>query len=267
MNLLFSGVMNLNEENIRELKAYSEEKEVFQNHRIRVRGKANMTLLPDFFLVEVYNPDELDIAAVERAGTLSINAKDGAVLCSGEIEDIYIRTEGANQVYAISLSDGGSFWETKITKSVGPGVYFSATIRQILEKASMGSYLAKDERFVRPQTFCGRLADFISDIAKGVHARAFVSNNVLHVVEKGRSEIVMTIQEEDMIDEPDNATGVCIVRTEVKSWPVGAIISFRGKSYRLASQEISADNSQGKWETKLVLADEDYLDADGMDGG
>ena len=226
-----------------------------------------MTLLPDFFLVEVYNPDELDITAVERSGKLRLNTKNSAVLCSGEVEDIYIRSEGANTIYSISLSDGQSFWETKISKSVGPGVYFSATIRQIMENATMGSYLAKDVRFVRSQTFCGRQADFISDIAKGVHARAFISNNVLHVVEKGKSEIVMTINESDIIDEPSFATGICIVRTEVNSWPVGVIVSFRGKNYRLASQEINADNFRGSWETKLVLVDEDYLDKDGMDGG
>ncbi len=252
---------------LRELTAFCEGKEVFADRRIRVRGKANMTLLPDFFLVEVYNPDELDIATIERTGRLSLNTQNSAVLCSGEVEDIYIRAEGTNTIYSISLSDGQSFWETKITKSVGPGVYFSATIRQIMENATMGSYLAKDARFVRSQTFCGRLADFISDIAKGVHARAFISNNVLHVVEKGRSEIVMTVSDADVIDDPNFATGICIVRTEVKSWPVGVIISFRGKHYRLASQEINADNFRGSWETKLVLVDEDYLDEDGMDGG
>ena len=266
MSLGWSGVIRLINE-LRELTAYCEGKEVFADRRIRARGKANMTLLPDFFLVEVYNPDELDVATVERTGKLSLNTQNSAILCSGEVEDIYVRMEGANRVYAISLSDGQSFWETKVTKSVGPGVYFSATIRQILEKATMGSYLAKDARFIRSQTFCGRLADFVSDIAKGVHARAFISNNVLHVVEKGRSEIVMTVSENDIIDNPDVATGVCIVRTTVKSWPVGVIIAFRGRNYRLASQEINADNFQGTWEAKLVLVDEDYLDEDGMDGG
>ena len=87
------------------------------------------------------------------------------------------------------------------------------------------------------------------------------------MVEKGRSEIIMTINETDIIDDPSFATGICIVRTGIKSWPVGAIVSFRGKNYRLASQEINADNFRGTWETKLVLVDEDYLDEDGMDGG
>ena len=252
---------------IRELYAFCSDTQVFNECRIRVRGKANMTLLPDYFLVEVYNPSGIDISTVKNKNSLTIKTEYGVVLCSGEVEDVYTYRSGSNDVYAISISDGQTFWEKKISKSVGPGATFSTTIRQILQGATMGSYLAKDGRFVRPQTFDGRLADFVSDIAAGVHARAFISRNVLHIVEKGKAEIVVTIEEADTITVPNTATGVCVLRTDVKGWPVGVIVEYRSKKYRLASQEINADCFEGTWETTLTLVDEDYLDEDGMDGG
>lgn len=252
---------------LRPLRAYCGDKEVFEDCRIRVRGRSNMTLLPDYFLIEVYNADATDISIIQLNRKMKFQTKNMALLCSGEVEDVYIKWEGTNKIYAISISDGQTFWEKKVIKSVGPGVSFSRTIREILSGATMGSYLARDERFVRPQTFCGRLADYIADIARGVGARAFVSNNVLHVVEKGRAEVIVSIREEDVIMDPSYASGVCIVKTPVRSWPVGVLVDFRGNRYRLVSQEVNADNSQGTWETEITLVDERYIDSDGMDGG
>lgn len=252
---------------LRPLKAYCGTTEIFSDCRIRVRGRSNMTLLPDYFLVEVYNPGIEDITLLRANKKMKLQTNNMATLCVGEVEDIYSHLEGANTIYAISISDGQSFWETKASKSVGAGVYFSATIRQILMNASMGSYLAKDNRFVRPQTFNGRLADSIADIARSVHARAFISQNVLHVVEKGRSEILITIGDDDLVSDPQYATGIVIVRTIVHAWPVGMMVEFRGKRYRLATQEVNADNFQGLWQTESTLVDENFLDADGMDGG
>jgi hypothetical protein len=251
----------------RELTAYVGNTEVFKEKRVRVRGKANMTLLPDFFLVEVYNMEDEDRALLETKKELKIIAKDKAVLACGEVEDIYDKQEDMNIISVISLSDGQSFWETRIDRTVGAGACFSQTIRQIIQNVQMGSYLADDPRFPRAQTFCGRLADIISGIAKGVDARAFISDNVLHVVQKGRSEIIVKITEEDLLEEPRTASGVVILRTDVKAWPVGMLHEFREKQHRLVSQEVNADNFSGPWQTELMLADESMLDKGGMGGG
>ena len=259
------GVIPMNE--FRELTAYVGDTVVFKEKRIRVRGKANMTLLPDFFLVEVYNMDDGDLALLETKKELKIIAKDMAILACGEVEDVYVKQENMNIVSVISLSDGQSFWETRIERTVGSGASFSQTIRQIIQNVHMGSYLADDPRFPRAQTLSGRLADIISGMAKGVDARAFVSDNVLHVVQKGRSEIIVRIREDDLLEEPRTANGVVILRTDVKAWPVGMLHEFREKQYRLVSQEVNADNYTGDWFTELMLADESMLDKDGMGGG
>ena len=226
-----------------------------------------MTLLPDFFIVSVYNMTDTDLAMLENKRALKICTKDEAILCSGEVDDIYRRVEGSNEVYEVSLSDGQTFWETTMNRSVGEGTTFSSTILNILTGAKMGSYLADDPRFIRPQAFHGRLADAIIDLAKGAHARAFISNNVVHVVAKGRSEVIVNINEDDIIDDPNYADGICVLKTGVDSWPVGMICEFRNKRYRLVTNAISADNFKGDWQEEITLVDEDYLDANGMDGG
>ena len=258
-------MIRLNE--LRELSVTCSGNSVFTDCRICVRGRVNMTLLPDFFMIDVYNPSEADIGYVMDNKSITVFTEKTAVLARGDVEDVYSRRDGVNNIYSLSLSDGQAFWETKVKKTLGKGVYFSSTIRQILQNATLGSYLAADNRFLRPQTFNGRLADIVHDIAKGVNARAFISHDVLHIVEKGRSEIVITIQEDDLLEEPRFATGVCVVKTRIVSWPVGIIASFRGKYYRIATQAIDADNYFGAWQTELTLVDEEYLDKDGMDGG
>jgi len=252
---------------LRKLEAYCGEDRVFVDNRIRIRGKSNMTLLPDYYMVEVYNMSETDKALLSSRKELRVLTETMAVFISGEVEDIYTTYEGANQVSVISVTDGQSFWETKVSQTVGRGALISTTIRHILKNATMGSYLAKDDRFIRSQAFHGRLADCISSLARGVHARAFISKDVLHVVEEGRSEVIVAVEEEDLVDEPHFADGVCIVKATVKSWPVGMLHEFRGNRYRLVSQSIDADNYQGNWQTELMLVNEVYLDKDGMDGG
>ena len=253
-------------ENLREVHVLCDNIQIFNGCRIRIRGRMNMTLLPDFFLVDVYNPSKSDLPVVKNFGTMTIRGKSN-VLCSGEVEDVYMHRKGSNEIYSISVSDGQTFWEAKISSSVGPGALFSATVEHILTGAKMGSFLATDARFVRPQTFNGRLADIVRDIAVGIHARAFISKNVLHVVENGRSESIVVVNSGEVIANPNSATGVTILRTEVKGWPVGMLVNYLGKNYRLVSQEINADSFEGTWETELTLVDESYLDENGMDGG
>ena len=226
-----------------------------------------MTLLPDFFLVTVYNMEADDLALVENLKILKFIDVNNAVICSGEVEDIYKRYDSTNELFEISISDGQTFWESRVNKTVGGGTDFSTTLRNIIIGAKMGGFLAEDKRFIRGQTFVGRLADAVLSIAKGASARAFISDNVLHVVSKGRSEIIVKIPEDDLMEDPELANGVLIIRTDVKAWPVGMLHEFRFNRYRLVSKIISADNYDGDWKVELVLVDENYLDADGMEGG
>ena len=240
---------------------------MFKDKRIVIKGRASMTLLPDFFLVTVYNMEAEDLARIETYKEIKFLDMNKAVICSGQVEDVYRKYESTNELFEISIADGQEFWESRVSKAVGGGASFSTTLRTILIGAKMGGFLAEDKRFVRGQTFTGRLADAVLSIARGASARAFISDNVLHVVTKGKSEIIVKIQEDDLLEDPENANGVMIVRTDVKSWPVGMLHEFRNNRFRLVSKAISADNYEGDWRVELVLVDESYLDDDGMEGG
>ena len=49
--------------------------------RIRVRGTANMTLLPDLFLIDIYNISGEERATLDLASTLSVEDEQNACLC------------------------------------------------------------------------------------------------------------------------------------------------------------------------------------------
>ena len=252
---------------IRVLTAKAGNTDIFNGLRIRVQGRANMTLQPDLFLVEVYNPTDEDVIYARKIGSMSVFGHDGGLVCYGEIEDVYTRQDGSNDVTVFSLSDTQTFWESKTVKSIGAGIKVSAVIRSLAVGAAMGSYLADDLKIVRGMSVSGRNADVISMLAKSVNARAFVSGGVLHVVSKGRAEILAHINEDDVLEEPQYADGVCIVKTVVKGWPVGMMCMYDRKMFRIIAQEIDADNLKGLWRTNVFLISEDALDADGMGGG
>lgn len=230
-------------------------------------GCASMTLLPNFSVVEIYNMSDDDYSAILSSRQLTVNSEDGTAICSGKVEDIYFEDRESNVVAIISVSDGQDFWEMRVNESIGAGAYLSGAVSHIMKAATMGTWLARDFRVIRAQTFVGRLADAISALAKSVDARAFISMNVVHVVEKGKAETVVNIPESDVIQGPNYAEGLCMLKTVVGGYPVGVFANYNGATYRIISQRFDADNFDGPWETTLFLADESLIDDGGMGGG
>ena len=226
-----------------------------------------MTLLPDLFLVDIYNLSDSDRATLDLAETVSAENDEYAVLCSGEIDDIYTHPEDANTITTVVLVDGKSLWERKISRTLGPGSGVKDALTTILGPGVMGYFAADDVRMIRGQTFSGKLPEAVATLAKTVNARAFVTHGAVFVAKKGEAENCITIDDDDVIDTPSMAGGTMILKTRVKGYSVGILLEYGGKAYRLASQTINADNQKGTWATELTLVDEEHLSAYGLEGG
>ncbi len=242
-------------------------KKVAEENRIRVQGRSNMTLLPDFFVIDVYNLSPEDRSVIDNAEIISVNGIDNSVFCYGEIEDIYVHPEETNEITTLVLSDGKKFWETVISRSVGAGAGVHDTIRNIMSNAAIGPILASDTRLVRGQVFVGRLAEAVSMMARSIKARAFITHGMVHITEKGRAEEVLTIPDNEIVDTPSQAGGIWLLRTKIKGYGVGTIAKMNGLEYRIVCQAIDADNYSGPWRSELTLVDEAMLSSYGMEGG
>ena len=226
-----------------------------------------MTLLPDFFLIDIYNLSDEDASAIRDADYIEVYAAENTMICYGELDDIYTRLEGVNTVTSLAITDGKSFWSANVNRTVGGGAGFREALATIMKGANLGPWMAQETRLPRGQTFRGRLADNVSMMAKSANARAFLTKNVVYVVEKGRAADIITIDSADVIGETSYADGVIMLRTRVKGYPIGVIAQWNNARYRLASQKISADNYSEDWRSDVLLVDEEKVDVFGMEGG
>ena len=261
-----SGVILLMNE-FRPLVLKADDEVIAEDLRIRIRGRSNMTLLPDLFQIDIYNMSDDDQATVSTAKVISATDENDSILCYGEIEDVYKHPEESNVITTLVIADGSAFAAMTVSKTIGSGSKVRDALYNLLGNGLCGSILAPDVRIPRGQTFSGKLSDAVSMLAKTVNSRAFYTHGAVFVVEKGRADDVLDLAEDDVIDEPSFAEGICIVKAKVKGYSVGTILNFRGNRYRLASQSIDADNQKGPWRTELTLVDEESLSAYGMEGG
>ena len=264
--MLWFGVMDLTNE-YRPLVLKADGQQIAAELRIRVRGTANMTLLPDLFLIDIYNISNEERATLDLASTLSAEDEQNACLCYGEIEDVYSHPEETNTITTVVLVDGKKFWDQKIFRTVGGGSGVHETLTEILDDGIMGFYAAENPRLFRGQTFSGKLPEAVNMLAKTVNARAFFTHGAVFVAQKGQAENIVTIDESEVLEDPSYAEGVVILKVKVHGYTVGTIMKWDGHPYRLASQTINADNQKGSWKTELTLVDEGSLSAYGLEGG
>ena len=230
-----------------------DKKEIATDNRIRVQGRANMTLLPDFFLVDIYNLSNEDATVLVMGKLLYVYGEGKTLICCGEIEGIYEHEEGANDIITVSVSDGGQFWESKVAITIGSGAYVKDTIKTILKGVRFGDFLCNDFRMFRGQTFSGRIADVIHDMAVSINARAFVTGEVLNIIGKDNEENAIVINDDDVIAVPRQVDDVCILKTYVSGYSVGNIVNYQGVKYRVIVIAIDADNFEGEWSEEITL--------------
>lgn len=237
--------------------------QIAEEKRIRVQGSKNMTLFPDLFIVEIYNMSEEDLASLTDTKTLSVYGETGGLMCSGEIDDMFTKLSGANMITTISVSDGKSFWRSKINRTLGGGSSIKTVWQTIIKNAKIGVFAADDVKLIRGQTFTGRLAECVSMLAKSANGRAYITNGTVYITSKGRSSEMVSLSDEDIITDQDTATGARIVKTKVKGYPVGALVQLGNAQYRLVSQKFNADNFEGAWDAYLVLIKDTEFEMEG----
>ena len=262
---LFGVIILLNES--RPLRVYADSKEISSDYRIRVQGRSNMTLLPDFFLVDIYNVSDFDKVDIRQAKKLSVSGDGGDLLCSGDIEGIYEHEDGTNNIISISVSDGQEFWNSRAETTIGGGAYIKDAIRTILKGADLGVVACEDIRISRGQTFSGRIADIVHTMAVSVRARAYIAKGVLNVVGKEYTSNVAVVSEDDVIMKPQYLEKACILKTKVKGYTVGNVVQYEGIKYRIIVQTINLDNMMGDWNTEMTLVENEEFIREGMEGG
>lgn len=253
--------------NYRPISVYADGTKIAEELRVRVKGSLNMTLFPDFFSLEMYNLSDADMAVLQDAKKITISGEDEYTICTGEIEDVFVREEGVNTIASVSVVDGKSFWMTKVSKTLGGGAEIEATITNLVQNVKFGGFFATNKRIIRGQTYTGRLADNISMLAKSASGRAFVSKGVLYIIQKGKASETVVVEPGDVINDFSYAKGSKILKTVAKGYPIGAIVRYGGRDYRLVSQKFDLDNYKGDWASNIIIVDEQDISPEGMVGG
>ena len=230
-----------------------------------------MSLMPDLFMLDVYNFPNTDMNRLRNAKTVAVCGEGMSSLCEGKVEEIYTHIDSGKNMTTVIISDGMDFWKSVISISIAKGNSVESTIRKIVadcsRPVSIVAYLADDIKMIRGQAFHGRTADYIGALAKSVGARAFIVRNGMSVVKRGAHSMSIHLTEDDMPNGASETNGAFIVRLRhVVAYPVGqmAIIENRRASYRIISQTFEADTQQGAWTTSLILVDEEHMSE--MDG-
>ena len=253
----------------RPMSVYVDDELIGENCRKRLQGKATINLLPDFHLLDINGLNEKDTAKLKNATMIKVVGEDDSVLCSGEIEDLYVHYSETNEISTVCISDGKQFWDKAANMTLAKGLSVRTTIMSVLGDIPLGSFLADDKRFTRGQTMVGRVPYIVSTLAKSLGARAYYTQSQVHVVSIGKASSVLDLNEKEIISETAIATGVYAVKTKVKGYPVGLMtrLGEDKRQFRLASQSINADNWDGVWDSELLLIDESFMSADGLGGG
>ena len=251
----------------RPLLAYADNRRIAVDNRIRVQGRSNMTLLPDFFLVDIYNLSGEDEVYVKKAKKFWICDENGLALCSGSIEGLYRHEEGSNDVLSISVSDGAEFWNGQTNVTVGSGAYVKDAVKTVLSGVDFGAFNCDDIRMMRGQTFSGRIADIIHVMAITVGARAYITGGVLNFVGKETIPNVKKIYDDDVIIRPNRIEHGMILKTKVRGYAVGNIVEYSNVMYRIIVQTVNVDNLTGNWSTEMTLVENEEFLRGGMEGG
>ena len=251
----------------RPLLAYADNQRIAVDNRIRVQGRSNMTLLPDFFLVDIYNLSGEDEVYIRKAKKVWVCDENGMTLCSGSIEGFYRHEDGSNDVLSVSVSDGVDFWNGRVNVTVGSGAYVRDAIKTILSGAEFGLFHCDDFRMMRGQTFSGRIADIIHIMAITVGARAYITGGVLNVVGKETVPNVKKIYDDDIIIDPQIIEHGMILKTKVRGYSVGNVVEYNRVMYRIIVQTVNVDNLMGEWSTEMTLIENEEFLRGGMEGG
>ena len=241
--------------------------EVAKDLRKWLRGKTVMSLMPDYYLLDISGMSDSDLEIVKSSRKISVAGEDDSILCVGKVDEIYQYQNDMNEITTISIADGKDFWMSIANASLGKGATVRNTIVTCLGGFPLASYVADNAQLLRGQTYLDRLPDVVSTLARSVHARAYFTHGQVNVVKSGSASAVLNIPDKEILENPGFSNGVCTLKTKVKGYPIGLLVTIekKHKKYRLVSQAFNADSWEGDWVSELMLIDEDIVTD--MEGG
>lgn len=251
-------------EELREMSLFADGVRIAEDSRMRIRGRATMSLRPDLWELNIFSPPSDALAAIHDAKQLMVEGEEMSTIACGQIEEIYTHQEGDKNITTVILSDGMDFWSSTVSVALAKGNTVYETIRTLVAKctapAPIVSLQASDAYFFRGQTFHGKTVNYISDLAKSIQARAFFVRGGLHFAVKGAGTEKIVLRESDLMNDISEANGAYVVQLAgMKGYPIGQIVEFReltASRFRLLCQSIEADNYEGPWKSELIMVDE-----------
>lgn len=261
-------------EELRELSVHVDGVQIAKGLRMTLKGRSTMCLRPDYWILNIYNLSGFAEHQVRNAKEIIVCGLGKSELCRGSVEDIYRHSEGVKDITTIAICDGGKFWDSSISISLASGNKISQTVRTIISRCSspikMVSYQANDGLLSRGQVFHGKTVKYVSDLAKSVFARAFLTRGAIGIFGKGKAASVIRIKPESGLLEISRTNNAVIARMGVvQGFAVGQLVEIPedAKRYRLICQSIDADNHDGVWQTELLMADESQMTDEEWSGG
>lgn len=264
----------MDELELRQLGVYVDGERIAEDLRIRLKGRATISLKPDLWVVDIFELSREHYDMLQDGKEIQVTGEDDSVLCQGTIDEVYVHTEDGKEITSVSVADGINFWESFVNLSLGPGNDIDKTIRYIVSRCSspvkITNIISKNQVLVRGQVFQGRTVQYVQDLAKSINARAFLNRNSLSILNRRVQSTVIDMQTGDEIASMAYSNGMVVARlTVMKGYQIGQMVLLPDtiSKFRLICQSVEADNLKGSWQTDLILLDDDMITDSDWSGG
>ncbi len=245
---------------IRELTVYADGQQTAGGSRLHLTGGRDLGLRPGLFLLEVY--DASPNAAGKLSSAKALEVKSGnSILAWGEVCDARTYTRSGSKLTEIAFSPGMKLWKSVCALTVTPGLKISDTVKAILRASGteipLSCYTAEDPIMSRAQTFFGRTADALTLLAEAAKAKPCLTPAGLQFIGMKGKEVILTLTEGDILNDPEWTTEGVILRTKLKGWPEGSYIHYKYKDMegfgQLMETSVDADTKEGPWQSEILV--------------
>ena len=225
--------------------------------RLHLRGRAEMSLNPTVFRLDLHSPSENVLGLLSSAHTLSVTSTFQSLLVTGTILDVFSQSVAGEPITTVLFADSAPLDDAFISLSVPAGTTTRTAVSSILSSSTspvpLAAYTAADRVFPRPTAFFGSAADALQSLADDVKAHIFVFRSAVFMLGREAPDPTCEIPPEDLLDAITTGREEILLTTTLKGWPIGTIVRAGDHIGRATCQLIDADTGEGPWSTKLIL--------------
>lgn len=225
--------------------------------RLHLRGRAEMSLNPTVFRLDLHLPSENILGLLSAAKTLSVTSTFHSLLATGTILEVFTQSVSGEPITTVLFADSASLDDAFVSLSVPAGTTTRAAATSILSASThslpLAAYTAADRVLPRPTAFFGSAADALQSLADDVKAHVFVFRSAVFMLGREAPAPTCEIPPEDLLDAITTGREEILLTTTLKGWPIGTIVRAGDYTGRATCQLIDADTGEGPWSTKLIL--------------